>query len=399
MLISLCRGLSRRIIWYGKTIIIYLLRLFPIQNNKILVVNYFGKGFGDNAKYICEKLIEAPQPLVIVWAVNNPEEEFPEGIKKVKYNSFRYFYELCTAKVWIDNCRKDIYIRKRRGQFYIQTWHGDIAIKKMEKDAASSLYSSYITSAKNDSKMADLFVAGNEWIEKIYRDSMWYTGKIEKCGYPRRDILYNISDEKKTSIRRSLNIQDNQKIVLYAPTFRKKQTDPDLSVYTIAWDSVLDSIKKRFGGEWIALVRLHPNISKYSSLLQLGNNAIDVSDYPDMQELMAISDICISDYSSSIIEFAVTGKPGFIFAVDYSEYKKDRGVYFELEELPFPISSDNQQLIDIILGFDKEKYDRLCKIFFEEQIRLYPSGNASECIANIILQRCKEDRHQRNKDV
>ena len=113
----------------------------------------------------------------------------------MRIGSIKWIYEVVTAKVWIDNSRKLRYVRKRKGQFYIQTWHGDIGMKKVEKDAIQSLPYEYVQAAKNDSKMADLFVAGNEWITQQYKNAFWYDGPVAKCGYPRRDILYRENNQ------------------------------------------------------------------------------------------------------------------------------------------------------------------------------------------------------------
>lgn len=388
-LIRVVKAIFRRLYWFILIMLSYFLRVFPVKRNKILFLNYYGKGYGDNSKYICEELLNSDNDLDFIWAVNNLDEALPDRIRKVKYLSVRYFYELCTSKVWVDNCRKPLYVRKRKSQYYIQAWHGDLAIKKIEKDAIPSLYSSYIRGAINDSKMADLFVSGNKWMEMLYRQAFWYSGEIANCGYPRRDILYNIKEVQKAEIRKKLGIRLDTKIVIYAPTFRKPQKLIDLSVYSIDWRNVLEALTNRFGGNWIAIVRLHPNISFFSQELNLPDCVINVTDYPDIQELLSISDVCISDYSSVILEFAVTRRPAFIFATDYQEYKQDRDVYFELEELPFPFAENNKKLIQNIASFDSEQYLILQKEFFDKRIGMYTGTHASESLAKIILNKCK----------
>ena len=380
-------ALINRIKWLFPLLLMYILRIFPIKPNKLLFVNYFGKGYGDNAKYICQEIIHN-KTLDIIWVVKDFGLSLPDNIRKVRYNSIRYFFDLATARVWIDNCRKDIFVRKRKGQFYIQTWHGDLAIKKIEKDAEKSLSPSYVKSAKNDSKMADLCICGNEWFEYIYRHAMWYNGKILSCGYPRRDVLYGNTELITNKVRKKYDIQESSHIVLYAPTFRRMQKIPNLDLYDIDWTSILNAFERSFGGKWVGFVRLHPNISEFSNKLHFNERVYDVTSYPDMQELLAVSDACISDYSSSILEFGVTGKPAFLFATDYEEYKRDRDVYFQLEELPFPLAQSNQELQNVIMSFSYDEYKKQQEFFYNDIIRMKESGNASKELANLIERIC-----------
>lgn len=381
----LINALARRVIWFLFTMIIYSFRIFPIKKNKILFVNYYGKGYGDNAKYICEQLLVYRNRLDLVWAVQKKNENLPQGVRTVKYKSLHYYYELCTARVWVDNCRKPLYERKRKGQYYIQTWHADMGIKKAEGEAIDSLYPSYVKGAKNDSKMADLFICGNKWMIDVYRNAYWYSGKIYCCGYPRRDILYNITRAQCDEIKKAIGIKNSIKVLLYAPTFRKTL---DLNVYNLDWERILSSLSKKFGGNWIGMIRLHPNISKHNESLKLPECVYNVTEYPDMQELLAISDVCVTDYSSSILEFGVTGKPAFIYASDYEEYKKDRDVNFDLYEMPFPFAENNSELITNIMNFDSGEYAEAHYEFYDKKIGMFESGNASEKIANIILEKC-----------
>ncbi len=366
----------------------YFYWLHPIQRNKIVITSYFGKGYGDNSKYIVEELLRDSKKdeYDIVWIVSDMSLDMPDGIRKVLTRSNQAIFEEATARIWIDNARKSECVRKRKGQYYIQTWHGDIAFKKIENDAYSALSTNYIRNAKNDSRLADLFVSGNEWMTQKYKTSFWYNGEIAKCGYPRRDILYR-GDQLIDKIKQKLNISPDKKILLYAPTFRKSNGAVDLSVYNLDWQGVLSALSQRFGGEWVGLVRLHPNISAYSKDLNIPGNIIDVTGYPDMQELMLISDVCISDYSSSLFEFAVTKKPAFIFATDIELYKKDRDLYFSFDEIPFSVCENNDELICEISNFEETKYGEKHFQFYHNKLGMYEEGNASKYIANIISQK------------
>ncbi len=388
----LLKGLKAFLRWGRRVLHVILYRvfaIFPIKNNKIFIVSYNGKDYGDNGKYIANALLASGKNYQIVWSVKNLETSVPDKVRKVKYLSLKAIYHEVTAKVWIDNCRKENWVRKRKGQFYIQTWHGDIALKRIEKDVEVALSPLYVKNAVYDSKMADLFVSGNDWMSELYHKSFWYNGEIAKVGYPRRDILYN--NEVKNELKEKLNIDKDTKVLLYAPTFRKKQLEqptPDLSVYKLPWDKVLSALETRFGGKWVGVIRLHPAVTKMAKDLQLPQNVIDLTNYPDMQELLAVADVCISDYSSSFMEFSVTGKPSFIYATDYDDYKADRDTYFEFEELPFKFAQTEQQLVQNVLNFDDEEFEKLHEQFYTQRLKMYEEGNASNQIAQIIERKC-----------
>lgn len=382
------KGLKLRSVWTIKTFMFYIFRICPIKKNKVVFTNYYGKGYGDNAKYIAEEIIKQNIRLDLVWLVNDLDYHVPNEIRKVKYDTIASIYEMVTAKVWIDNCRKQIYVRKRKSQFYIQTWHGDIGFKKVEKEAKKSLYNSYIKMAKNDSKMADLFVVGNSWMFNKYRTSFWYKGEIAKCGYPRRDILYQENRQLVEEIRKKIGIKNNEKIVLYAPTFRDVVHDQRTDVYELDWEIILKALSKRFSGDWKVLFRLHPNISALTLDYSMSNNIIDVTDYPDMQELLLVSNVCISDYSSSIFEFSILGKPGFLYTLDYDEYIKNRDLAYSIELTPFSISRSKNELLENILSFDEDEFKKSCDKFYNSYLGMYEEGDASKYLVNRIIKKC-----------
>lgn len=367
------------------TFLYYAFRVFPIKQNKIVVDSYAGKGFGDNGKYIVLELLKRNKDYDIVWLARDTHQKFPKGIRVVPYISLRSIYEQVTAKVWIDNLRKAGYVRKRDKQYYIMTWHGTIATKKIEAAAEDKLDAGYIANAKNDAKMTNLMLASSDFEYTIYKKYFWYDGEIMKNGVPRADILFQNTDPLRNKILSQLGLAEDTHIFLYAPTFRNNMTEKDLGIYKLRWKELLAILTSKFGGKWVGFVRLHPNISRLDTNHTLAEkNVYDVTDYPDMQELLAISDMELTDYSSSIYEFALTGKPGFILASDLKEYQQERGMFFDLHQTPFPIAESQEELLKCIETFDKEKYHKELHRFYHEFCGSYPGGHASEIVANRI---------------
>lgn len=359
--------------------------IFPIKRNKIVISNYGGKGFGDNGKYIALELLKQDFKYDIVWLCRDINERFPQGIRVVKFKTLKSIYEQVTAKVWIDNMRKAEYVRKRNNQYYIMTWHGGIGPKKIEKEVENILGETYVNAAKNDSQMADLFLAESEFTYNRYKSIFWYEGEVLKCGCPREDILFQDTSDLKTKILRQIGIDMTSHIFLYAPTFRDNMTEKDLHVYKRQWHDILDTLSKRFGGKWVGFIRLHPNIAKLDKNHSLAEASVyDVTDYPDMQELLAVSDMVLTDYSSCVYDFGLTRRPGFMLVDDLEAYKKERDFCIDLDIVPFPIASTDEALIRILKNFDEKDYQQKLHKFYDEYCGLYPGGHASEIVADRI---------------
>ena len=165
----------------------------PIDKGKILFMNYNGCGYGCNPKYIAEELLRRKgiPKLQMIWGVKEHQPSIPEEIRQVKIGTLEYYRELSTAGIWIDNARKSIDVKKREGQYYIQTWHGAAPIKKVEKDIENHMSLSLINACKNDSDMADIFVSGSKFYTSLYKNSFWYDGESIEVGLPRQDVFWN----------------------------------------------------------------------------------------------------------------------------------------------------------------------------------------------------------------
>lgn len=354
----------------------------PLKNT-VLVMNFVGKGYGDSGKYIVEYVKKNNINLDIVWVLNSDIYDtaiLPEGVRKVKYKSLEFYEELYNAKVHIDNCRKAYIWKKRKGQLYIATTHSMLALKKVEADVEEKLTWFYIHMAKKDSKDADYMVSASEFKSKCMQTSYWYNGKILKTGLPRTDILINFDENIKDKVYNYFKIPKDKKMLIYAPTYRH---DGNLDCYKLEFDNILQSLSQKFDGEWVILVRLHSNISGKSDFIKYNESILNATHYEDLQEIMMASEIMITDYSSCMFEFSLMKKPVFLFATDVEDYKKDRDFYIKLEELPYKISENNLQLINNIKDYESKEYLEKLENF-ENKIGLYPLGNSSKTIVDII---------------
>lgn len=363
--------------------LILFFRCLPIKKKKIIFWSDNFKSYGDSPKYLTEYILKKRgSEYDIVWVFNSdfvPPSDFPNGIRIVKYFSIQYLKELHTAHYVICNTRTGVAQMwdKRRGQKYIQTWHSSIRLKKIERDTEDNLPVEYIENAKKDSSKIDIIISGCDFSTKIFHNSFWYNGPIFKSGTPRCDIFFH-NDRIKERVCNHLCLDYKRPIVLYAPTFRNRK---EAELHGLEIPSLKSKLRELTGIEWEFLFRFHPNVQTSNYISEDG---IDVTKYPDMQELIAISDLLITDYSSCMFDMAIAGKVCILYVPDIENYqRKERGLYFDIKSLPFPIAKDNNQLIDILTSFRVGEYNKKVS-YFLKSVGSYENGNACEKILNYI---------------
>ena len=362
------------------SILMYIFRVFPIKNNRIIISNFDGMGYGDSLKYIHKSLSKFSHDIEFVWIVSSSLEMIPSGIKKVKRRSLKSLFYLSTSKIWLDNVRKEEWVRKRKNQIYIQLWHGCLAIKKIEGQCESVLNNDYVKKAKHDSEMIDLMISNSDFSTDLFSNYFWYDGIVENLGSPRLDSLW-IDYEKIISIKKELKIPIDKDVIFYSPTFRDKI---DLNDYMLNFDLIRKEFEKKFKKSMIIIIKLHPNLRHCITLSKLPIDVLDFTNYSDVYNLMAVSDYIISDYSSLLLEFPIAKtKPAFIYAKDYYDY--NRSFNFDLRNICFPFSSTEGELLHNIMIFDYEQYKERVKSFYES-IKLNEDGNSSIKVASKILE-------------
>ena len=364
-----------------------IIRCFTrVHKGRMMCWAYTFKQYSCNPRYLTEYLLENNTEFEIFWVFrgNVDTSGVDKRIKCVRYKSLQYYILVNTAEFFITNARTDpyrIYWHKRKGQKYVMLWHGGVALKRIEKDAEAQLSYSYLKKAKIDSKVCDLMVSGCRFQTSLLKEKFWYDGEILERGIPRNDVFFDKArhPEMRERICRKYGISPDSRIVLYAPTFRR---DKSIEPYRIDWSRVVPELRKIYGTEKVSvLLRLHPNLIGKADASSLVNDesVIDVTRYHDMQELLCVSDLLITDYSSSMFDITMLKKPCMLYATDIEKY--NRGYYFDFAELPFPLARNEEELIGNIRTFDSAAYDESVESFFEKHIGLCEDGNASKAIA------------------
>lgn len=383
-----------------KKILSYCCRALPIKKNKIIVDNFGGRGFSDNPRYIVEALHkESEKELDIVWVVGEKDWNtyFPSYVRKVNidkhgfFSLLHYWLEYATSRVWIDNIKNFSKPYKRKGQFYLQTWHGAIALKKIEKAAIDTLTPEYINSSKKDSKQIDLIISNSQWFNDDVYKNFWYDGRIAITGTPRNDVFFEDPSPIKKKVRSFYHIADDVEFILYAPTFRGHLSlENQLSLYEFDEQKIIDAFSNKFHKKFIILKRLHPNISK---LVTMEESEIikDGSRYTNMQDLLISCFALITDFSSSIFDLMLINDRIFLFTKDYENYiEKERGLNFDIKnDLPFPFAETENELVSYIESFDEERAKTSIDDF-KAKLQIKEDGHASDRVAKIILNEMNE---------
>lgn len=368
-----------------------------VEENKIIFNNFQGNLYGCNPKYIAEEIIKQKLPYKLCWLCRNirsiDKKMFPKGINLVTFNGKKAIKALSSSKIIISNVRMNsFFLRgwyKKTKQIYLNTWHGSLGIKKIDASVKKISYADQKwceTSKDCDSKSIDYLLSNSDFEDDVFKNGMWYDGEILQTGHPRNDIFFKSEQEIesiKNKVFENLKIEGNKKVVLYVPSYRD---DKRLDCYDLNTENLIRALNKKFDGEWIILVRMHPNIKRYSKkLFKFGKAVKDATNYPDIQELLASSDITITDYSSCIFDFMLSRKPAFIFATDIEQFNNERGFYYPLETTPFPIAKTNDELAKNIVDFDYEKYKTDVEKFLKDK-GCMEDGHASERIVKLIEQ-------------
>lgn len=355
-----------------------LMKWLPVARHKIVFNNFYGKGYGDSPKYIAEEILRQGIDADMVWLVNDLSMAFPPGIRKVKLQSLKASFELSTAKIIVSNVRATLPYKKKRSQYYIQTWHGSVAFKAIEKDAIDKLDSNYVREAVADSGMISLFLSSNSIQTHEIQSCFWYDGEIFESGSPRNDMLF-MGDDVKNRIKQRLGLAPDTKVVLYAPTFRD---DFRMDVYNLNLPEVCSRLASRQGGHWIALARLHPNVTE-ERVIDYSDTVLNASSYPDMQELLLIADALITDYSSTIYDATIMKKLVLLYAPDLDDYKANRGLKQIYFDLPTRICQTSDDLCNYIDEIDVGQYHAELRRFLDS-IKVFDDGHASERVVKRI---------------
>ena len=335
---------------------------------------------------------EAPsrEELLAAGEIRKVEAFLEEHVHFIKTNTYEYFEAAASSKVLFTNSLlgdKFYPFPVRKDQVVAETWHGSLGIKRFDPAHYNTNVSWPIAAARTG-KLTTQIISNSSFEDGVFRETFWKETPILKYGHARNDIFFPQSEQVRSYLKQRFckdnGLSEDTKFALYAPTFRD---DHNFAVYDLNAEQTLNALRKRFGGEWKLLLRYHDNDkggeAKKNTVKSC--DVIDVTKYPDMQSLLAFTDVGITDYSSWIYDYVLLRKPGFLFAMDRSKYDNERGFYFRLEDTPFPVSTDSDELEETILSFDEELFRKRVTEFLSDK-GCMDDGDASVRIADQVME-------------
>lgn len=360
-----------------------------IEPKTMLFASFGGRNFNDSPKAIYEEVCKRHEfdDWDLIWAFNNPEKiDLPRG-HKIQMDSWAFYNALLTSQVWVSNSGMDRGIGIiHKGTIKVETWHGT-PLKKIGGDENTGSIIS--EKEKKNIKNSPLDRSTIRCAQSKYdRDILARIDHATKdsyimAGLPRNDELFAYSKDKCDQIRESLGIND-KKVILYTPTYREYLIDKNNDIF-LKPPMDINRWRKELGDKYILLIRAHYAVSRAMGI-QDDDFVKDVSKYSNLNDLYAISDMMVSDYSSTFFDYSVFNRPMFCFAYDYEEYQEKRGLYVKLEDvLPCKVCKTEDEVLSEIEHCD---YQKACGQTDEFRKKYVPNeGHASEAVVNEIEKR------------
>ena len=359
-----------------------MFRVLPLKP-RVNFIAFSGRQYSDSPRRISELLLKEHPEIQQVWAFNEPEKfRFLEekGIKVVKYKSLQYLYYVMTSRVYVDNAEFWSILKFRPGQMVLETWHGGGAYKRVGGHRIDVNQREQQHAVEKMNKITLFLSSSKAFTDFVIRDAYQYRGEVLECGLPRNDDLLHPDPAAAQRVRKALDIPENAKVLVYAPTFRNSHS---LDLYDVDFAALKAALERKFGGEWVILLRMHYYLADKAMASQ-ADFLRNATDYPDMQDLLQCADVLLTDYSSCMWDFSLMHKPCFLYARDISEYRGERDFYTPIEGWPFPLASNNDELAKVIADFDESAY-RAAVDRHHKELGSTESGTAArQCAERIV---------------
>lgn len=356
----------------------------PVKEKTMMFVSLSGRNYDDSPKALYEYIKERPEfkDWKFYWGIVDPDRVQIPGAEVIKFGTLAYWRTLLSSRVWIGNGGIDKGINLVRKQnIVVNTWHGT-PMKRIEgEENSNKVLKDYRSKRPIDHRT--IRCCQSEFDKEIFA-RVFRAGKecFIMSGLPRNDCLLKYTDEDKKKIKVKLGILENKKVILYMPTYREYLINSANEIYlTPPMD--LKKWESKLGKDYCLLMRAHYAVT--ASLGVQDNNFVkDVSKFSPLDDLYAIADIMISDYSSSFFDYAILGRPMRCFAYDLEQYEHERGFYMNPgKELPCPIHRNEDELIDSIINIDyameSDKTRQFAKRFIPNE------GHACEAVTEALL--------------
>jgi CDP-glycerol glycerophosphotransferase (TagB/SpsB family) len=352
-----------------------------------IVFTAFRGHFSDSPRAIYEALLERGFQAECTWlSAPHTQATFPDGVRTAEFGSPASIAALEAADVVVSNDHIPLDWKKRPGTTYLQTWHGT-PLKRIHNDVlwAPEGRLAYL---EQDIARWDLLLSPNTASTERLRRAFGFTGPIHETGLPRNDLLSSPRrDQVRATVRADLGIGEDQKVVLYTPTWRDDLVFNKTGPQDFDFPVDLDDFAEQLGGGHVLLLRLHNMVMDRLDIAE-GSVVRDVCGHPDIRDLYLAADLLVTDYSSTMFDFAITGKPLLFFTYDLDYFRDElRGFYFDLAEVaPTPLLATSKELVQAIADIDvltAEHAQRYAR--FRETFTHLEDGSATERVLDLLF--------------
>lgn len=345
----------------------YRLRTLGIcpDSRLVLFCSYHGKSCSCSPRAIYDVMVTDPayQDYRFLWAVKDPSA-FPAlaaapRTEVIPFGSRAFERAMAGSGYWIFNSTLPEHISPRTGQVYLQCWHGtplkrlgfDIQEEGNAMNSLAEIHRKY----RLEAEKVDYFLSPSPFASECFR-SAWQLERrvLLEAGYPRNDRLINATEAERAVLRQRLGIPAGKRAILYTPTFRD---DQHVSGQGYAYRPAIDfgRLRNQLGGDYVILFRAHYLVASAFDFSAYPGFVLDVSGVEEINDLYIASDLMITDYSSTMFDYANLRRPILFYMYDLEQYRDHlRGFYFDLNELPGPILTREEELAPAI--FETERF-------------------------------------------
>jgi CDP-glycerol glycerophosphotransferase (TagB/SpsB family) len=316
----------------------------------ILALSFSGRSTGDSVEPLTRELADR-LGWPVRWGVTDHAVPVPAGTEPLLIHSRAWHESLAASRLLVNNAHFPAYFDKRPGQIYVQTWHGT-PLKRIGNDVpAETLALSYRALMSREAAAWDVLLAQNPFAAETLPAAFGFAGEVLAEGYPRNDALTATgASAHRRAVRDSLGIAEGQTVVLYAPTWRDQAVTAANQAALVTY---LDPVRLRaVAGDGVTvLLRGHSNTARGRSA---ASDVVDVTDHPDLPGLFLAADVLVTDYSSVMFDYCVTGGPIIFLTPDLAQYRDStRGFYLDLAEIaPGPVVATTDEVAAHVRDLD-----------------------------------------------
>ena len=385
-----------------------LQRETPLDDKLVVFESYWGESYSCSPRAIYEGMLEDVRYANhhFVWSFQDVQKHKyllrNPRTRLVERNSEEYHRMFAKAKIWIYNMSIPDYMVPREDQIYVETWHGT----PLKRVGCDTIYESDYRRSRRDTIAAfekkgakvDYLLSPSVFYDRVITsafglDKSQNQAAVVHTGYPRNDFLYRYSLDEVREIKERLGIRQDKKVLLYTPTWRENQHRDQVG-FTYRMELDVEALFRILDGDsgtaresdYVLLYRSHHHVKAYDRPNEWEGRVLDVTGEEDITPLYIISDLLITDYSSTMFDYGNLGRPMIFYMYDLEEYQNQlRGFYFPVEELPGPVVGNTEDLGEAVLELSRdfqytEKYQE-----FQRRFNTYEDGHATERVLDLLL--------------